>query len=134
MIKNIFQLIKYSMVGGINTLIHLVVMNILMYVSGTYTGNLLFFFEILAFLIYTTTGFFLNRKFTFKADKNNNAYFRYLFVMAPSALCNAFIIRTFTLYNFFSLPKEAWANIVIISSSILVGLFSFIINKLFVFK
>jgi putative flippase GtrA len=134
LLDTIIQFIKYALIGGMNFLINLGVMNLLMYMTNTYKGNKLFLFQVISFFVYTTNGFFMNKKFTFKLNTHRNPYLQYIAVMGPAALCSAFLIRTLTLYNIFNLSPKLWANIIILFSSITIGTIGFLINKFFVFE
>lgn len=133
-LNNILQFVKYALIGGSNFLINIIIMNILMKSTGIYKGNMLFLFQVVAFIAYSINGYFLNKKFTFKNVKRKNAYLAYISVMGPAAMFSAFLIRTLTLYNIFNLSSSLWANIIIVFASISIGFISFLINKFLVFK
>lgn len=134
LVNTILQFIKYALIGGMNFLINLGIMNLLMHFTNTYKGNKLFLFQAISFFVYTTNGFFMNKKFTFKLKGQRNPYLQYIAVMGPAALCCAFLIRTLTLYNIFNLSPKLWANIIILFSSVTIGTIGFLINKFFVFE
>ncbi len=60
------QFIKYALVGAINIIIDIIILNILSYTTGITSGKMLFVFNIIAFCVYSICGYKLNKKFTFK--------------------------------------------------------------------
>lgn len=135
MVKNfIIQLVKYGSIGFVNFLINVGVLNLLMYITNITSGFTFYIFVAISFIIYSTNGYLMNKKFTFKYKANKNPYFQYLAVMGTAAFFNATIISTLTLFNIFKLSPRLWANVVILLASMITGLCSFLINKLVIFK
>lgn len=132
--KVFFQFITYVLIGGINFLLNLGIINLLMYITKIYSGFFMFIFGIIAFIIYSTNGFFMNKKLTFKSNTKNTAYFSYISVMAIAAIVNSTLLTLFSSYNFLNINPLIWANISIFLTSIITGTLSFLVNKFFVFK
>lgn len=130
----IIQLIKYGSIGFINFLINLGILNLLMYITNIASGFTFYIFIAISFIVYSTNGYFMNKKFTFKYRNKKNPYFQYLAVMGTAAFFNATIISALTLFNIFKLNPRIWANIIILFASVVTGLCSFLINKLVIFR
>jgi putative flippase GtrA len=143
-LKSIAELIKYSLVGSINILIDLLVMNILSFTTGITRGKVLFVFNIIAFSIYSVSGYILNKNFTFKGTPRPHAYFQYASVLFFSMILNSLMLVVLTCYNplITLIPNETnivklnhlWLSLCILIDSIVIGLLGFLINKFFVFN
>jgi putative flippase GtrA len=142
--KSSSQFIKYALVGAINIIIEILILNILSYTTGITSGKMLFLFNIIAFSVYSLCGYELNKRFTFKETSPEKAYFQYASVLFFSMLLNSFMLVLLTsnnpllhlIHNHRNIVKlnHLWFNIVILIDSITIGLLGFSINKFFVFN
>lgn len=64
--KGFIEFIKYASIGALNVLIDFLVLNLLWFLTGRYSGNINYLFKLISFSIYSINGYLLNRKFTFK--------------------------------------------------------------------
>lgn len=133
-LKSIVQFITYALVGASNVIIDILVLNILWAVSGVYLGEINYFFKLISFMIYSTTGYFLNRKFTFKIKACVKSYFSYISLLAVLSFLDAIILVKLTEVNPLSLPPEICANASALIAAMLTGVFGFVINKTVIFK
>jgi len=142
--KSLVQFIKYAFVGAINTIIDIVILNILSFSTGITHGKMLFIFNIIAFSIYSICGYNLNKKFTFKEGSRTSTYFEYASVLLFGMILNSCMLVILTSRNpLIHLFKggsnimklnHLWFNICILMDSITIGFFGFLINKFFVFN
>ncbi|MFA9398264.1 MAG: GtrA family protein [Clostridiaceae bacterium] len=130
--NDIIEFIKYALVGSSNVLIDFIILNTLMHFTGIYQGSYLILFNIASFLIYSTNGYILNKKFTFKSEKAS--YFLYILVLGSAMIVNSLILFALSVNNTFSLDQVLWANISKLIASITSGIVSFLINKFLVFN
>lgn len=131
--NNLLQFITYALIGGSNVLINLCVLNLLTFLTGIYSNILvLFLFEFIAFITYSISGYFLNKKFTFKS--NENSYLKYISVLGGSAILNSILFITINSHNIFNLSNKLWLNLSKLTTSMIIGIITFLINKFFVFK
>ena len=130
----IIQFITYALVGASNTIIDIIVLNILWALSGHYIGEINYLFKLISFSIYSTTGYLLNRKFTFKTKACAKSYFSYISLLAVLSFLDAVLLVHLTQLNPFHLPPEICANASALFAAMLTGVFGFIINKTIVFK
>lgn len=65
----IYQFAKFILIGSINTVIDLGVLNILMFISKTYSGINFPVFKMISFLAAGTNSYFLNRFWTFQKKR-----------------------------------------------------------------
>ena len=130
--ENIRQLISYALVGTCNFILDIGVINLLMFIFKIYKGPILIIFNILSFVTYSINGYFFNKKFTFKSNKNS--YFKYASVLGIFMLINGIIFSLLSLYNILNISQILWANISKSIASMLSGFLAFLVNKFFVFK
>lgn len=130
--KSIIEFIKYGVVGISNVIIDFSILNLLMYITSVYKGGLLIIFNIISFVVYSSNGYLLNRKFTFKSK--NSSYFLYIVVLGSAMIVNSYILYFISINNIFNINKVIWANGAKLFASVISGIFSFFLNKHFVFK
>ena len=143
-LKSINEFIKYALVGAINIAIDITIINILSFATGITKGNMLFIFNIIAFLVYSICGYYLNKRFTFRKISSEKAYFQYASVLFFSMILNSLMLVILTSKNplIAFMPKETsivsinhlWMNIAILIDSMVIGFLGFLINKFFVFN
>lgn len=133
-LSSIIQFITYALVGASNVIIDILVLNILWAVSGHYLGEINYIFKLISFSIYSTTGYLLNRKFTFKTKACAKSYFSYISLLAVLSFLDAIILVRLTELNPFHLPPEVCANASALFAAMITGVFGFVINKTIIFK
>lgn len=132
--KSIIQFITYAFIGFSNVLIDIVVFNILWKLTGQYTGTSNYLFKFISFSIYSTSGYLLNLKFTFKETASFKSYFSYVSLLAILGYAEAIILVKLTTLNPFGLPKVLNANIDVLLAAMIMGSIGFLINKLVIFR
>lgn len=130
--KNIAEFFKYGIVGTINVILDFFILNLLMYIFSVYRGRFLIVFNVISFIVYSSNGYYLNRKFTFKS--NNSSYFLYITVLGSAMIINSYILYYISINNFMNISKVLWANYAKLFASFISGIFSFLLNKYFVFN
>ena len=143
-LKSIAELIKYALVGSTNIIIDILIINILSYTTGITSGKMLFVFNIIAFSIYSVSGYILNKNFTFKGTSRPKAYIQYASVLFFSMIFNSILLVLLTSYNplITLIPNEPdiiklnhlWLSLSILINSVVIGLLGFLINKFFIFN
>lgn len=131
-IKILLELITYAVIGTVNFLLDMTVVNILMFVFHTYRGHKLIYFSIISFFVYSINGYIMNKKYTFKS--NDSTYFKYVSVLGISMLLDSIIFSILSIHNVFNLNQILWANISKLIAFSTTGTLCFIANKLLVFK
>ena len=143
-LQSLAQFIKYALVGSINIIIDVIILNILSYTTGITSGKMLFVFNIIAFSVYSICGYELNKKFTFRETSSEKAYFQYASVLFFSMILNSLMLILLTRRNplihlmhhhrnIMNL-NHLWLNISMLIGSMIIGLIGFLINKFFVFN
>lgn len=131
--ETLIQFILYGTIGGLNVVLDFSFLNLMMYLTGIQKGFILFIFNVMSFFIYSTSGYFLNKKFTFK-DNTSASYYKYISVLGFAMIINGIILSILSLHNLLSVSPLIWANICKLIASITTGTVSFIVNKHYVFK
>lgn len=132
--KNLFEFISYSIVGASNVAIDLAVFNILWRITGHSQGNINYLFKLVSFLIYSTTGYLLNKHVTFDSKGDKESHLKYVCLLAVLSLLDAVIISNMTVIKPHHIRRLFWNNFSVLLASMLTGIVGFIINKFFVFK
>lgn len=89
--KGVHQAIRFGMVGGVNTVVDLSVLNLLMYLQPLGRAGWLYsVFKTMAFLVAVTNSYLLNRRFTFRSEKqaSTRQLTHYLIVSVVGLLIN----------------------------------------------
>ncbi|KYH34770.1 GtrA-like protein [Clostridium tepidiprofundi DSM 19306] len=142
--STIFQFIKYGIIGGLNFLIDFSVVKVLSLLTGVTSGLILSLFNLVSFFLYSINGYILNRKFTFKTEGNKKSYIKYASVLGIAMIANSIILIALTSKNPLIKPSlsseqieilnNRWLSISKLIASMTTGVFSFLINKFFVFN
>lgn len=115
----VHQAIRFGMVGGVNTVVDLSVLNLLMYLQPLGRAGWLYsVFKTMAFLVAVTNSYLLNRRFTFRSEKqaSTRQLTHYLIVSIVGLLINvgvATAVVTFVPAPAFLLPW--WPSIAALS-------------------
>lgn len=143
-LQSLIQFIKYALVGSINIIIDVIILNILSYTTGITRGKMLFVFNLIAFSVYSVCGYALNKRFTFRETSSEKAYIQYASVLFFSMLLNSFMLVLLTsrnplihlVHKHRNIIKlnHLWFNICILIDSITIGFLGFLVNKFFVFN
>lgn len=109
------QYLKFGIVGGINTAIDFLILNILMFFSGITAGYGYIIFKSLSFVAANANSYFLNKKWTFKSDSaTNHRELSLFFVISIIGLLINAGIASF-IVNFINpvggVSPAIWANI-----------------------
>ena len=137
-IPTIFQFMKFAIIGGMNTMLDLGILNFLIFITGIAAGVYYSVFKSISFSIAVTSSYLWNKYWTFQ-DFNRpqlKEILKFLFVNAIGFVIN---VGTASLVvNFVSAPAgigpQLWANIGAVSSIVISLIWNFIGMKLIVFK
>ena len=128
------QFAKFFLIGAMNTLIDLGILNLLILVSGISSGLWYSVFKGISFLVATTNSYFWNKLWTFGSDKNKFHQFLVISVIG-------FFINVGTasfLVNLIGpqagLTVKVWANVGALTGSVIGLMRNFLGYKFIVFK
>lgn len=134
-----YQFSKFLLVGGLNFLIDLGVLNLLVFATGIASGLPAAGFKAVAFMVAVTSSFFWNKFWTFRALSTSHVggeFFVFLVVSAIGLLVN---VGTFALVNDALGPRsgidpQTWASISAGGAAVIGLLWNFVGYKFLVFK
>lgn len=130
-----FQYITYGAVGTVNVIIDICIINILMAITHIYRGKMFFLFKLISFVVYSISGYFMNKRLTFDCKHTKNTtYLAYALTLFIAAMGNGWILSTFTMLSLDRISPRVWANIVNIIASMTTGTISFLVNKFLIFN
>jgi putative flippase GtrA len=134
----IMQLIKFAMVGFANTAVDFGILNLLMAMTGIYSGKNIFFLNSISFIVAVIHSFFWNKFWTFKVKKTEatKEFLQFLIVSIIGLLINGGIVYMITtwLQPMFGMSEVSWANAGKIAATAISLVWNFIGYKFIVFK
>jgi len=135
----IYQASKFLLVGILNTLIDLGVLNFLILVSGTASGLSFSLFKGASFLVAVVNSYFWNKFWTFEKKETTKApkEFAQFFVVALIGLGINVLIASFVVNVIgpqFGLSEKIWANLGAIAATFVGMTWNFLGYKFIVFK
>lgn len=134
------QISKFIVVGVINTGIDFAVLNLLMFLTGTYSGKWLILFNSISFTTAVINSYFMNKRWTFQAqtaEKNSGKKFMQFIIVSIIGISinNAVVYAITTLFTLlFGLSSQLWTNVAKIFATAVSMIWNFIGYKFFVFK
>src|SRR5258708_5936067 len=113
------QLLRFCVVGGMNTFVDILVFNLLVWGLPTQNSGLLVLYNSLAYLIGAINSFCWNKFWTFKqrSSATHEQVVRFVFVTSLGILCNdAFLWLATTILTSLSLSSFLWVNVAKVSA------------------
>ena len=140
LVKLIKQFSKFIIVGGINTGIDFLLLNILIYVTGITAGIELFILNSISFSVAVVNSYFMNKRWTFqdktKTEQEPVKFSQFFAISIVGIVINGFVLTGITTYipPLFGLSAVLWANIAKLMATGFSLIWNFIGYKFFVFK
>jgi putative flippase GtrA len=113
------QLFRFAIVGGFNTLVDLLIFNLLVWQWPTQDSGVIVVYNTLAYLAGAVNSFFLNKNWTFKqrSSTTSSQVTRFMLVTGLGAACsNAFLWLATNILASLSLNGFLWSNVAKISA------------------
>ena len=130
----LYQFAKFFLVGGMNTLVDLGILNLLIFVSEISSGLWYSVFKGFSFLVATINSYLWNKLWTFKTGKG--AFSQFLVVSFIGLLINvgiaSLVVNSIGIQ--FGLSAAAWASIGALAGSVVGLIWNFLGYKFIVFK
>ena len=126
---------KFSIVGSLNFLLDIVILNSLSYITGFNKGFFAAVFSAISFLVANINSYYLNRKWTFGDNEKKSRYKVFLAISIVGIIINILIVYSFTTYvsqSYFS--DIIWLNISKMIATSLVIFFNYYSYKRYVFN
>ncbi|MEK9151511.1 MAG: GtrA family protein [Patescibacteria group bacterium] len=140
LVKLIKQFSKFIIVGGINTGIDFLVLNILIYLTGITSGIELFVLNSISFSVAVVNSYFMNKRWTFQ-DKTRTQqepfkFSQFFAVSVVGIIINGLVLTAITtsIPPLFGLSAVLWANIAKLAATGISLVWNFVGYKFFVFK
>ncbi len=134
----ILQFAKFALVGVANTAVDFGVLNFLMALTATYSGQKIFFLNSISFIVAVIHSYFWNKFWTFKVKKSEAAkeFLQFLIISVIGILINSGILYMITtwLKPMFGLNEVYWANSGKILATVVSLIWNFLGYKFIVFK
>jgi len=134
----IFQFVKFGIVGGLNAMIDLGVLNFLIYLTGIATGIWYSGFKSFSFIIAVVNSYYWNKHWTFNSE-NKHSTFEFVEFFLVSLVGFSINVGVASLVvNFVGAPVGVsagiWANVGAVAAALSALMWNFIGMKFFVFK
>lgn len=139
-IKSFMQIGKFALVGGVNFLLDLGILNLLIFLTGIASGWLYSVFKGVSFIVAVINSYVLNKFWTFREQKQSKKvakeFLTFIIVSLIGLVINN-IIASF-LVNYLGpqagISENLWASIGAITASIIGMFWNFLGYKFIVFK
>ena len=134
-----YQFAKFMLVGGLNFLIDMGVLNFLVFYTDSPVGPKQSGLKGISFIIAVINSYFWNKLWTFKRttiERVGKEFFQFFLVSIIGFLIN--LVVDYAFVNFLSttaeIPLKSWAQLSAMAAAIVVLFWNFIAYKLVVFK
>ena len=128
------QAVKFVLVGGLNTLIDLGVLNLLIFITGIASGSGYSIFKGISFTVAVINSYFLNKLWTFKGTGRKFLQFFIVSLIGFGINVGAASFIVNVIGAPVGMPASLWANIGAVSAVFITLFFNFIGSKYIVFK
>ncbi len=141
--RTVKQFSKFIIVGGVNTGIDFLILNVLMYVTSINSGPMLFLLNCISFSVAVVNSYYMNKRWTFKEaaagleDKKATLQFSQFFIVSVIGIViNGAILTGVTtlIHAPFGIGDQLWANVAKLFATGASLVWNFVGYKLFVFK
>jgi len=134
----VIQIIKFAVVGGVNTVVDLVVLNVLMFATGIASGIFYSVFKGVSFLVAVTNSYLMNKRWTFGSHekKVGKEFSRFLLISVVGFAINvgAASVVVNMIPNFLDISPKLWGNVGALAGTFCGLIWNFVGYKFIVFK
>ncbi|HEU5383637.1 MAG TPA: glycosyltransferase [Ktedonobacteraceae bacterium] len=133
---SIWQMLRFGIVGGINTIVDIITLNVLLWRFPLHSASLLLIYNSLAVMVASSCSFILNKYWTFRSGRvvSGSEVMRFLMVVISCFLCNDSLIWiTGTILHPFIASMFLWANLSKVSAAAGTAGVSYIAMRFWVF-
>ncbi len=136
--KTIFQIVKFALVGIVNTAIDLGLLNILMWITNITMGVGYSFFKAISFTAAVVNSYFMNKYWTFgaKEEKIEREFYQFFIISIGGFIINvgSATIIVSVVPNFLGLSPQLWGNVGALVGTLLGLTWNFLGYKFIVFR
>ena len=138
-LRGLWQLIKFGIVGVLNTAVDFAVLNLLVWLTGTTEGVGLAVINVVAFAVAVTNSYLWNKFWTFRrkdSDEVGQEISKFLVVSVIGALLNTGVVFGITtlMDPLFGLSDTLWVNVAKVLATIVVLAWNFVGYKFWAFR
>ncbi len=138
------QFVRFAMIGGLNTGVDLIILNVLMFSTSQFEGTWYSVFKAVSFAAAATFSYFMNKKWAFKDDskeKGVQKFSQFFAVSIIGAIVNVSIATLVVTYlkptlgtDFLFLSDQLWGNVGALFGTAVGLIWNFLGYKFIVFK
>ncbi len=140
------QFVRFGLIGGLNTGVDLVILNILMFSTGFFSGTPYTFFKSISFIFAATFSYFMNKKWAFKdnsKEKSVQKFSQFFAVSLVGMVINVSVASLVVTYlqplittqiAFLAFGPKIWGSIGALFGTAIGLIWNFVGYKFFVFK
>jgi len=136
----IAQIMKYALVGSLNTGIDFAVLNLLLWMTGIYSGKWIILLNAIAFSVAVINSYFWNKFWTFK-DKGTDGskvkeFSQFVSITLIGMILNTAVVYFMTTFTspIMELSPELWANLAKVFATGISLVWNFLGYKFIIFK
>ncbi len=136
----IAQITKYVLVGSLNTGIDFAVLNLLLWMTGIYSGKWIILLNAIAFSVAVINSYFWNKFWTFK-DKGTDGskvkeFSQFVSITLIGMILNTAVVYFMTTFTspIMELSPELWANLAKVFATGISLVWNFLGYKFIIFK
>lgn len=133
------QLMKFAVVGAINTGVDFLVLNLEMALTGITSGTLMLPQNSISFAVATTNSYLLNKRWTFEdsnSQKEGSKFSQFLGVSLIGVIINSSVVYAITTFvsPIMNISPQLWANVAKLLATGVSLIWNFLGYKFIVFK
>ena len=138
------QFFRFGLIGGMNTGVDLIILNILIFSTGLFEGTPYSIFKTISFVGAATFSYFMNKKWAFKDDSKEKAvrkFSQFFAVSIVGAVINVTVATLVVAYlkptlgsDFLFLSDKLWGSVGALFGTTIGLVWNFVGYKFFVFK
>jgi len=138
-IESLIQIVKFGLVGVLNTVVDFAVLNFLMWSFDIYSGKWLILLNITSFSLAVVNSYLWNRFWTFKIKRRQEVpeeFAKFISISLVGVVINSSIVYGVTKFidPIFGLSPEIWANVAKVLATGLAMVWNFVGYKFWAFK
>lgn len=136
-LPTLYELVKFFVVGGLNTLVDFGILNILMLIFSAATGGIFTLFKAISFIGAVVNSYVWNKFWTFSSHEKTDVHRLIRFLSVSIVGFGLNVVIASLIVNFISplggMSEQLWANVGAIIATVISMIWNFIGYKFFVF-
>jgi len=138
-ITGLIQIIKFGLIGVLNTVVDFAILNLLMWTFKMYSGPWIIVFNVASFSLAVVNSYIWNRFWTFKMKSRQDVpeeFVKFISVSLIGVVINSGIVYSITAFidPVSGLSSELWANVAKVLATGVAMVWNFVGYKFWAFK